>query len=121
MKPILTLSLLAAMFASSFALAQSGGVSHDHMNMQGMDPARPAPDAPAKAARHQATGVVKTIDPANGKVTLAHEAIKSLDWPAMTMNFAVKDKALFDKLTVGKKVEVELVKQGAGYAVAAVK
>ena len=121
MKLILPLSLLSAMCASSFALAQSGGMTHDHMNMQGMDTARPAPDAPARAARHQATGVVKAIDPANGKVKLAHEAIKSLDWPAMTMNFAVTDKALFDKLTVGKKVEVELVKQGPGYAVVAVK
>jgi Cu(I)/Ag(I) efflux system protein CusF len=121
MKLTFTLALLGAMFASSSALAQSGGVTHDHMNMQGMDPARPAPDAPAKAALHQATGVVKAIDPASGKVTLAHEAIKSLNWPAMTMNFAVTDKALFDKLTVGKKVEVELIKQGSGYAVAAVK
>ena len=121
MKLTFTLSLLGAMCASSFALAQSGAMTHDHMNMQGMDTARPAPDAPAKAARHQATGVVKGTDPANGKVTLAHEAIKSLNWPAMTMNFAVKDKSLFDKLTVGKKVEVELVKQGPGYAIVAVK
>jgi len=121
MKLTFTLSLLGAMCASSFALAQTGAVPHDHMNMQGMDTARPTPDAPTKAARHPATGVVKAIDPTNGKVTLAHEAIKSLNWPAMTMNFAVKDKALFDKLIVGKKVEVELAKQGPGYAVVAVK
>jgi Cu(I)/Ag(I) efflux system protein CusF len=39
----------------------------------------------------------------------------------MTMGFAVKDKALLDKLAVGKKVEFEFVKEGKGYAVTGVK
>jgi hypothetical protein len=43
----------------------------------------------------------------------AHEPIKSLKWPAMTMGFSVKDKSLFDKLKVGKKVDVEIAKQGS--------
>jgi Cu/Ag efflux protein CusF len=37
------------------------------------------------------------------------------------MSFAVKDKALFDKLAVGKKVNVELMKDGADYVVTAVR
>jgi Cu(I)/Ag(I) efflux system protein CusF len=56
----------------------------------------------------------------HGKVTLAHEAVDSLKWPAMTMAFSVKDKNLFDKLTTGKKVNVEFVKQGPEYVVTAV-
>jgi len=121
MKLTTTFSMIVALSASSFAIAQSAGMNHDKMNMQGMEAAKPAPDAAAKATLHQATGVVKATDPANGKVTLAHEAVKSLDWPAMTMNFAVKDKSLFDKLVVGKKVDVELMKQGSAYVVTAVK
>ena len=66
---------------------------------------------------HQADAVVKAVDVAGGKVTLAHEPVKSLGWPAMTMGFAVKDKALFDKLVVGQKVHVEFRKQGADYVV----
>jgi Cu/Ag efflux protein CusF len=79
------------------------------------------PGKDAKATTHAAVAVVKNIDVANGKVTLAHEAISSLKWPAMTMAFAVKDKTLFDKLAVGKKVDVELMKQGKDYVVVAVK
>lgn len=75
----------------------------------------------AKAMTHSATAVVKSVDAANGKVTLAHEPVKSLNWPAMTMGFAVKDKMLLDKLAVGKKVDVEFIRQGSDYVVTAVK
>ncbi|WP_229501993.1 copper-binding protein [Massilia cellulosiltytica] len=78
-------------------------------------------DKSAKAARHEAVGTVKSVDPAAGTVTLAHGPVKSLNWPAMTMGFAVKDKALFDKLSVGKKVDVEIVQQGGNYVITAVK
>lgn len=39
----------------------------------------------------------------------------------MTMSFGVKDKTLFDKLAVGKKVHVELSKQGDDYIITSVK
>jgi Cu(I)/Ag(I) efflux system protein CusF len=78
--------------------------------------------ATAKAEQlHPAVAVVKTIDPEGGKVTLAHEAVPSLQWPPMTMSFQVKDKALFNKLVVGQKVEVTLAHQGENYVVVAVK
>ena len=75
----------------------------------------------AKATRHEAIGTVQSVDPAKGTVTLAHGPVKSLNWPAMTMGFAVKDKALFDKLSVGKKVDVEIVQQDGNYVIMAVK
>ena len=75
----------------------------------------------SKAKAHQADAVVKAVDAAQGKVTLAHEPVKSLNWPAMTMGFAVKDKALFDKLAVGQKVHVEFKKEGPDYVVTSVK
>ncbi|MFL6631339.1 MAG: copper-binding protein [Massilia sp.] len=75
----------------------------------------------SKATRHEAVGTVKSVDPAAGTVTLAHGPVKSLNWPAMTMGFAVKDQALFDKLSVGKKVDVEIVQQDGNYVITAVK
>lgn len=83
-----------------------------------------APVAAAKkndAAPNRAVGVVKKADPAKGSVTLAHEAIPSLGWPAMTMGFKVRDPALFDKLVAERKVEFEFLKQADGYVVTAVK
>ena len=70
---------------------------------------------------HHAVGVVKTVNQAKGAVTFAHEPVKSLNWPSMTMAFLVKDKALLDKLPVGKKVDFEFVQQNKDYVVTAVK
>ena len=75
----------------------------------------------AKVTHHETVGTVKSVDPAAGTVTLAHGPVKSLNWPAMTMGFAVKDKALFDKLSVGKKVDVEIMQQDGNYVITAVK
>lgn len=82
------------------------------------------PGTPAQAqtaAAYQATGVVKSVDRTNGAVKLAHDPVKSLNWPAMTMGFQVKEKALFDKLQPGKTVEVEFVQQGKDYVITSVK
>ena len=73
------------------------------------------------APSHQATGVVKSVDPAKGSVTLAHDPVKSLKWPAMTMGFTVKDKALLDRLQPGKKIEFQFVQEGKNYVITSVK
>jgi Cu(I)/Ag(I) efflux system protein CusF len=70
---------------------------------------------------HKGTGVVTSIDRAGGKVTLKHDPIKSLNWPAMTMAFGVKDKAMLDKLAKDKKVEFEFVQQGQQFVITSIK
>jgi len=45
-------------------------------------------------------------------VTIAHGPVESLKLAATTMNFRVKDKALLDRLSSGKKIEFEFVQQG---------
>lgn len=109
-----SLSLLLALSASSLVLAQSG-------DMKGMAMPNKAQASAPKLMRHQATGVVKAIDPAKGTLTLAHGPVKSLQWSAMTMRFAVKDKTLFDQLAVGKNVTIEFIQQNADYLVTAVR
>ena len=47
---------------------------------------------------------VRKVDKDNKKITLKHGEIKSLDMPAMTMVFGVKDAAMLDKLKVGDKI-----------------
>lgn len=112
MKTTATLSLALALFASSIAFAQSTSTKPTGVQ----DPA----SSDARATIHRAVAVVKATDIANGKVTLSHEPIQSLKWPAMTMAFAVKDKRLFDRLVVGKKVNVGFVKQESDYVVTSV-
>lgn len=90
---------------------------HCQKMMKGMDKKQKG----SEALVHQADGVVKVVDPINSKVTLDHGAIKSLGWPAMTMAFGVKDKALLEKLVAGHTVHVEFTKQGADYVITSVK
>ena len=76
---------------------------------------------PSQGQPHQAGGSVKKLDAAKGTVTFAHGPVKSVNWPAMTMGFRVKDKALLERPDVGKEVEFEFVQQGADYVVTAVR
>jgi len=58
------------------------------------------------------TGVVKAVDKTQGTVTLAHDPIKSINWPSMTMAFKVKDKTLLDSAKPGARVDFTLEKAG---------
>lgn len=122
MKFTSAIALILALSASCIGTAQSADMKD--MDMKGMEMKgmsnKPSTSG-SEAATHKTTAVIKAVDAANGKVKLAHEPVKSLNWPAMTMGFSVKDPALFNKLAVGKKVEVEFVQQGSDYVITAVK
>src|SRR3979409_1898351 len=63
----------------------------------------------ASAQAEMVKGVVKKIDSGAGKITLTHDAIKSLDMDEdnMTMVFRVKDPAMLKQVKVGDKVQFE--------------
>ncbi len=126
MKHTATLTLLIALAlgaGTALAADKMGDMKEMDMgkqkmeDMKGMEMGQKA----KPGATHKAIGVVKEIDPKAGMVTFAHEPVKTLNWPAMTMGFAVKDKMLLDKLTVGKKAAFEFVQDGKGYVVTGVK
>lgn len=114
MKSTATICLLLALSSSSVAFAYADGIPMDMKKMT-------SPKEKAESGIHKTSAVVKAVDVANGKVTLSHGAIASLNWPPMTMTFTVKDKRFFDKLVVGNTVNVELVKDESGFVVTAVK
>jgi Cu(I)/Ag(I) efflux system protein CusF len=115
MKSTAGLGLLIVVFAvaPTVAFAQSS-------DMKGMDMKGMAMDKTADTT-HKGIGVVKSINAADGTVTLAHEPIKSLNWPAMTMAFKVKDKKLIDSVAPGSKVEFTLVQSGKDYVITSIK
>src|SRR2546428_13881831 len=86
------------------------------MEMKGM-----GADKKSEAKSHKGVGTVKKVDAAAGTVTIAHGPIRSINWPAMSMTFAVKDKALLGKLAPEKKVEFEFVQQGSDYVITSAK
>jgi Cu(I)/Ag(I) efflux system protein CusF len=111
-------SLEAAIIALALAATAPAFAQADSMQGMGMDKDQAKG---AKASLHQATGVVRNVDAGTGKVTLAHGPVKTLNWPAMTMSFGVKDKRLLEKLGVGKHVQVTFEKQGDGFVITSVK
>ena len=134
MKHSAALSLVLALFAAGPALthAQSGGMKGMDMksgdmrgmdmkggDMKGMDMG--GKDSMSKGSTHKANGVVKALDAQKSTVTIAHGPVQSMKWPAMSMTFKVKDKALLDKLAVDKKVDVEFVAEGKDYVITEVK
>lgn len=121
---VVTATVLA--IAATLALAQSGGMKGMEMkgDMKGMDMKDMSPSGMAKDAktdRHVAKGTVKSVDAKAGTVTLDHEPVKSMNWPAMSMTFKVRDKALMEKLGQGKKVEVKFEQRGKDYVITSAK
>ncbi len=61
----------------------------------------------ALADQHLTSAEIRKIDVEAKKITLKHAPIKSLDMPAMTMVFQIKDSELLDKSSafkVGDKI-----------------
>ena len=111
------LSALAIALIATVAFADK---QHDQMNMNmnmgdketsGMQHGQMA-SSDGQATIHSGQGTVTRVDAKAGKVGLKHDPIKSLNWPAMTMDFAVADPALLKPLREGQRVSFDL-KAGA--------
>lgn len=80
---------------------------------------------PEKAtAAHEAIkgkGQVTAISEDKSKVTLKHEPIPAIQWPAMTMAFKVKNSAMLAKTKVGDKVNFTLAPDGKDYMITSIK
>ena len=86
-------------------------------------PAAPAPAMPAgdnmasmasdaaAAKSVKAKGVVTAVDVAAGTITLDHEEIPEVSWPAMTMGFKATPEQIAS-VQAGQKVQFEFESQG---------
>ena len=75
--------------------------------MEGMKMDQPV----TKSAVNQTKGVVKELDAKKGTVTLSHDPVPTLKWPAMTMAFKISPE-LAKGIEVGQKVDFEFQTQG---------
>ena len=90
---------IALTIATSTGMARAA--SHEHENHH--DTA-----TQQAAATHTGTGVLKAVNAKDGKVQIAHEPIAALNWPPMTMWFALRDPLPYD-LKAGDAVRFELM------------
>lgn len=65
-------------------------------------------------------GVISSLMVDHGMITLQHEAIESLGWPAMTMDFSTQEGVSLEGLAVGDTVEFELQKSADNYLISAI-
>ena len=68
-------------------------------------------DEAAAATKASATGTVEAVDAAAGKITIAHEPVDALKWPAMTMGFKATPEQIAS-VQAGQKVQFEFESQG---------
>ena len=112
------LSIVVVMSFAVCSMSALGEPAHVH-------PATASSNASALAdanasSSHRVVGIVKKVDVAARTVTLDHEAVKSLSWPAMTMTFKIDSAADMRKLKSGAHVKVDMVQRGNDYVVTAV-
>ena len=85
-----------------------------------MDPNMPGMQHTAKPTEAQAVGVIKGIALKQGTITLQHQAIPAIGWPAMTMPFHATPEVL-KQAKVGEKVQFTLRPDGMNSVVTALK
>ena len=70
-------------------------------------------DMSAKAQVIEGTGIVKHIDMDAKKITIDHQAIPAIGWPAMTMRFTFSEPTeAIKQLKEGEQVNFSFVQQG---------
>lgn len=67
----------------------SAGESHHHRSAE---------------AHPMSEGTIRKVDPAAGKLTIAHGPLVNLNMPAMTMAFRLGNAAMLDRLKVGDRI-----------------
>ena len=96
----------AAVLSSAFTLQAAADDTH-----------HPKTQAQSAAAIGLAQGEVRKVDKEAGKVTIKHGPLTSLDMPAMTMVFRVKDPAMLDQIKAGDKINFAADKVDGAYTV----
>lgn len=89
----------------ALAVALSLGVGAPALAHQGHNHAAQA-QVPQSA---EGVGVVRAIDARNNRITIAHEPMPALGWPAMTMAFPLHSADLLTGVAVGNRVNFTLV------------
>lgn len=101
MRLSLIVTLLAGMAA--FSLPASANETHHNSSVSASPVSQPVTDA---------VGTVRGIDAENKKITIDHDAIASLGWPAMRMRFTyTEDAPQFTDLKEGDKVSFSFIQQ----------
>jgi Cu(I)/Ag(I) efflux system protein CusF len=113
MKQITATVVTSALLAFAALSARTADMK-DMSGMKDMPGMKMESGKQAPQRDHKGEGTVNSVDAKVGRVNLSHGPIQTLKWPAMTMDFAVKDKQRLAKLNPGQKVEFRIIEQPKG-------
>lgn len=66
-----------------------------------------------------ASGTVESVDPAAGKIVIAHGPVEALEWPAMTMGFTATPEQV-NAVQAGQKVNFEFLSEGTNNTITSI-
>jgi len=121
---IVALGFATGLPPGSNALAQHTGHGHHGHARPAASAATSAgtsAEAPAAGAQESewVDGEVRRLDREQGRVTLRHGDIRSLDMPPMTIVFHVSDSRLIESLAPGDTVRFRVIAEGTRYRITA--
>lgn len=108
-QPVKLINLLAAIAAAIAISAPSGAFATSHTATT------------QNPSASMSEGEVRKIDKEQGKVTLRHGPIQSLDMPGMTMVFKVADPTLLESVKEGDRVEFAVERLDGSITVTAIR
>jgi Cu/Ag efflux protein CusF len=110
----ITATVVASALLVFAALPARAADMKDMSGMKDMPDMKMESGKQAAQRDHKGEGTVNSVDAKAGKVNLSHGPIQALKWPAMTMDFSVKDKQRLAKLKPGQKVTFKLTEESKG-------
>ncbi len=128
MKTKLAFCLTLAMASTAIA-QQHGSMQHGSEHMKNM----PMGDAETMQQRHDrhmgqdsaaaktisTTGTVKKIHQNKNMLTIAHEPVPELEWPAMTMGFKATEEQI-NQVQEGDKIRFEFTSKGMNNSIVSI-
>ncbi|HAU1249886.1 TPA: efflux RND transporter periplasmic adaptor subunit [Legionella pneumophila] len=66
-------------------------------------------------------GIIKGINPTDHSLTIQHDPIPSLNWPAMEMNFSVSHEIVLDDFKIGDSIQFDLEKKNTDFIITKIK
>ena len=111
-------SFTLSFFAVTLLLAANFIHAED---MKGMENGKTQPVASSTVQVHKGHGVANKINARAGKINISHEPIVSINWPKMTMDFSVENKAELEAIKPGMAVDFDLAEKGSGYRIVNIK
>lgn len=100
----------AVVSAANFLIDAESNLQSALTGMGGMGNEKEKP----ASVGHQGVGKLEGVDAADGTVTISHQPIADLHWPAMTMDFALANPALVGGIKPGASIRFEFVERSQG-------